>query len=263
MAANVQDAIMLFGDSLTQGGFEQNGFAAKLAHVYNRKMDVLNRGFSGYNTDWAIPVLEQCLAPSALHAHLPAVRLLVIWFGANDAAPLPKAQYVPLARFRANLAAMVGTVRARESPRFDARTRVLLMTPPPVSTPLRARAQKAKEPPRELDREFGTTQAYAEAVGEVGRELGVPVVDLWGRLYEEAGRDEVGMERFLTDGLHLNEEGYAIVFEELVKTIKEEYPEYHYENLQSVFAYFDVFANNPDNYAEFAQKRSAFPSELS
>ncbi|KAI0831773.1 SGNH hydrolase [Trametes gibbosa] len=260
MAANVQDAIMLFGDSLTQGGFEQNGFAAKLAHVYNRKMDVLNRGFSGYNTDWAIPVLEQCLAPTstAAHAHLPAVRLLVIWFGANDAAPPPKAQHVPLARFRANLEAIVGTVRARESPRFDARTRVVLMTPPPVSTAQRGRAQRAKEPPRELDRDFEMTRTYAEAVGAVGRELGVPVVDLWGKLYEAAGRDEVGLERFLTDGLHLNEDGYAIVFEELVKTIKESYPEYHHDNLRSVFAYFDTLANNPDNYLELAQKRSAF-----
>jgi hypothetical protein len=27
--------------------------------AYSRKLDVLNRGLSGYNTDWAIPVLEQ------------------------------------------------------------------------------------------------------------------------------------------------------------------------------------------------------------
>lgn len=27
--------------------------------VYARKLDVLNRGLSGYNTDWALPVLEQ------------------------------------------------------------------------------------------------------------------------------------------------------------------------------------------------------------
>lgn len=33
MAAHVQDAIMLLGDSLTQGGFDLNGFAAKLART--------------------------------------------------------------------------------------------------------------------------------------------------------------------------------------------------------------------------------------
>jgi len=26
---------------------------------YSRSLDVINRGFSGYNTDWALPVFEQ------------------------------------------------------------------------------------------------------------------------------------------------------------------------------------------------------------
>lgn len=138
------------------------------------------------------------------------MRLLVIWFGANDAAPPPKAQYVPLDRFRANLRTMLWTVRAPESAWYSPDTRVILMTPPPVSTGQRGRAQRAKDPPRENDREFETTRRYAEAVSEVGKAEGVPVVDLWGRLYEAAGRDEVGLEGFLTDGLHLNEKGYAV-----------------------------------------------------
>lgn len=33
MAANVQDAIVLLGDSLTQGGYELNGFAARLSRT--------------------------------------------------------------------------------------------------------------------------------------------------------------------------------------------------------------------------------------
>lgn len=27
--------------------------------VYSRKLDVINRGLSGYNTEWAIPVFDQ------------------------------------------------------------------------------------------------------------------------------------------------------------------------------------------------------------
>jgi len=30
---------------------------------YVRKLDVINRGFSGYQTDWAIPVCEQVNRP--------------------------------------------------------------------------------------------------------------------------------------------------------------------------------------------------------
>lgn len=59
MAANVLDTIVLFGDSITQGGWQPHGFAQRLAYVYARKLDVTNRGLSGYNTEWAIPVFEQ------------------------------------------------------------------------------------------------------------------------------------------------------------------------------------------------------------
>lgn len=75
MAANVQDAIILFGDSLTQQSWSPGGLAQHLAGKkasrlilsteiacpadYVRKLDVLNRGFSGYQTQWAIPVFEQ------------------------------------------------------------------------------------------------------------------------------------------------------------------------------------------------------------
>jgi lysophospholipase L1-like esterase len=78
MAANVIDAIMLFGDSITQGSWELNGIGARLSCipfprdlsswgsqiwenlvVYARKLDVINRGLSGYNTEWAISVFEQ------------------------------------------------------------------------------------------------------------------------------------------------------------------------------------------------------------
>jgi hypothetical protein len=84
MSAAVQDAIMLFGDSLTQGAWEFDGIAQRLARrydpcqviilltlfpieVYVRKLDVLNRGLSSYNTDYAIPIFEQ-VSPD--HAHL-------------------------------------------------------------------------------------------------------------------------------------------------------------------------------------------------
>lgn len=76
---------MLFGDSITQGGWEDGGFGARLARkhamppristilshfvdVYSRKFDVLNRGLSGYNSEWAIPVFEQVC--TAIHTQI-------------------------------------------------------------------------------------------------------------------------------------------------------------------------------------------------
>ncbi|KIO17862.1 hypothetical protein M407DRAFT_84542, partial [Tulasnella calospora MUT 4182] len=61
MPTKIVDQILLFGDSITQGAWEEGGFAQRLAcqYVYARKLDVINRGLSGYNSEWAMPVFEQ------------------------------------------------------------------------------------------------------------------------------------------------------------------------------------------------------------
>ena len=41
---------ILLGDSITQQGFMQNGWAGLLSNEYQRRIDVVNRGFSGYNS---------------------------------------------------------------------------------------------------------------------------------------------------------------------------------------------------------------------
>ncbi|TFK85834.1 SGNH hydrolase [Polyporus arcularius HHB13444] len=259
MAAYVQDAIMLLGDSITQGGYENNGFAAKLAHVYNRKMDVINRGFSGYNTEWALPIFEQCFATQHEQQHLPKVRLLIIWFGANDSCLPTREQHVPLPQYKANLRKMIWMVRSPESPRYSPDTRVILINSPPLNAEQWAGRQAAQEPPRPMERDSAVTRTYAEAAVEVGAQEGVAVVDAWTALYDAAGREEKALKKFLTDGLHLNEAGYAIVYDELVKTIKEKHPEYHYDNLQFVFVPFDKICEDLKNYKELTKKRSAFP----
>ena len=64
--------ILLLGDSLTQLAFE--GWGARLANVYQRRADVINRGCSGYNTDF---YQRQPLPP------LDNVCLVTIFFGAK------------------------------------------------------------------------------------------------------------------------------------------------------------------------------------
>jgi len=223
MAANTQDVIMLFGDSLTQGGWEPSGFAQRLASVYARKLDVINRGFSGYQTDWAIPVFEQIFAKQHEQLHVPKVQLLTIWYGANDAAPFPSSQHVPRDRFKANLIHLVDMVKSPTSAYYSPHTRIILITPPPVNTH------------QWPDRDFGQTKLYAETVKEVGEQTGVPVADVWTEIWEAAGQDEKSCENFLYDGLHLNAEGYEIVFNSIMKVIAGKYPEIQDEKLQTVF----------------------------
>ena len=152
----------------------------------------------------------QIFATQHEQQHVPKVRLLVIWFGANDAAVPPKQQHVPLERYKANLSKLIWMVSSPESPRYSADTRVILLTPPPVNTIQWSVRQASKDPPQQLDRDFEVTRTYAEAAKEVGRQEGVAVVDVWTKFWEGAGRVEANLKKYLTDGLHLNQEGYAV-----------------------------------------------------
>ncbi|KAJ2666087.1 isoamyl acetate-hydrolyzing esterase [Coemansia sp. RSA 1199] len=62
------DVMLAFGDSITQyGGDPQiGGYVAYLSEQYQRQMDVLNRGFSGYNTTGARQVIHNVLPKSPI-----------------------------------------------------------------------------------------------------------------------------------------------------------------------------------------------------
>jgi lysophospholipase L1-like esterase len=58
--------IILFGDSITQGSFSVGGWGARLQDHYQRRADVLCRGYSGYNTRWALHLLDDLFPPPLL-----------------------------------------------------------------------------------------------------------------------------------------------------------------------------------------------------
>lgn len=54
--------IYLIGDSNTQFGFSDGGFASQLADRYIRKCDVINRGFNGYTSEYLRHMLPRLLS---------------------------------------------------------------------------------------------------------------------------------------------------------------------------------------------------------
>ncbi|XP_045835550.1 isoamyl acetate-hydrolyzing esterase 1 homolog isoform X2 [Meles meles] len=119
--------VLLFGDSITQFSFQQGGWGASLADKLVRKCDVLNRGFSGYNTRWAKIILPRLITKGN---SLESPAAVTIFFGANDSAlkdENPK-QHVPLAEYAANLHTMVRQLSAAGVPA----SRVVLVSPPPL-----------------------------------------------------------------------------------------------------------------------------------
>ena len=98
---------VLFGDSITQASFSaQAGWGAMLADTWTRCADVINRGYSGYNTRWAREVASRVFARGGSTSR-PA--LAVVWFGANDAAKPEHnlRQHVPVAEFKVRLCVCV------------------------------------------------------------------------------------------------------------------------------------------------------------
>jgi lysophospholipase L1-like esterase len=136
---------------------------------------------------------------------------MTIWFGANDACIRPSPQHCPLRTFVSNLEKFVDMVHSPESEYYSPSTRIVLMSPPPVNTYQRGADLRSRNPPLDLDREFGTTKAYANAVGRVAQAKRVAFVDIWTELWQAAGEDESTLDRYLVDGLHLNEEGYRVI----------------------------------------------------
>ena len=81
----VRETAVLFGDSITQYSFAPQGWGAGLAHAFQRKVDVLNRGYSGYTTRLARAMFDHVFPPTMYQdgtKHL----FVTLFFGANDGA---------------------------------------------------------------------------------------------------------------------------------------------------------------------------------
>ncbi|EOD50749.1 putative gdsl lipase acylhydrolase family protein [Neofusicoccum parvum] len=226
--AALYEQILLFGDSITQASNEQDGFgfAAPLQQAYARRLDVVNRGFNGYNTEKALQVLPRFM-PSPGQAK-------TVFFGANDACVEGGSnnQHVCLEQYMENLRTICSheTVQAH-SPRL------LIITPPPVNEYKMEPVDIAKGH-NGLQRTAELTKMYANAARKVGEELRIPVLDLWTIFMTRAGwvageplpgcravdRNAL-IEELMYDGLHLTPSAYKIVMEELMSLIASAYPD--------------------------------------
>ncbi|CAI7674809.1 unnamed protein product [Penicillium pancosmium] len=239
--AKPYDQFILFGDSITQMSYNQEigfGFGAQLQEVYARKLDVINRGFSGYTTAHAIKIFHQFF-PSPQTTN---VRLMTIFFGANDACVPGHNQHVPLETYKENLKKIIQHPATRAQ-----NPRIIIITIPPVNEYQLEKFDNDKDTPHP-SRTASLAKTYATAAREVGASLNVPVADVWSAFMATTGwkegqplagsRDLPNSEEFsglFTDGLHLTSAGYRIVFEEVIKTIRVNWPDQDPETLPMLF----------------------------
>ncbi|CAJ0553742.1 Ff.00g122540.m01.CDS01 [Fusarium sp. VM40] len=239
MASTVPQ-VVLFGDSLFQQCSDlQEGFSfqAALQSDFIRRLDIVNRGYSGFNTDIALRYLPDVFPERT--ASSPKMDYLVLLFGANDAV-LPDAftkQHVPIDRYKTNLTKIVN------HPHIAAhKPQILLVTPPPLD--------EIKSTPRSIEnghkgavRTSTVTAAYAEVARQVARENPeVVLVDLWQAQMDKAvslapgdytpegpflgdpeNGKQGGLDDLLHDGLHMSGLGYQVFYETLKPLIGKEW----------------------------------------
>ncbi|WPH04562.1 isoamyl acetate-hydrolyzing esterase 1 like protein [Acrodontium crateriforme] len=245
------DQFILFGDSITQQIYDPNlsfSLGAALSNDYIRRLEIINRGLSGYNTEQALQVLEESI-PRPETAN---VRFLTIFFGANDARlpnmPGGPDQHVPVDKYKANLRAIITHPRVQE----HVNARIILIAPPPLDEATLLQTDQVKYPGLigdVLRRTNATTRQYATAVRELGCEMELPVIDLGFIIYARLGRPlavhgplseyedavlrhyarqpgvDESMQTFLHDGLHLSGEGYKLLYLALTETILLTWPD--------------------------------------
>ncbi|KAG0051373.1 hypothetical protein BGZ83_003839 [Gryganskiella cystojenkinii] len=234
------DSFLLLGDSITQYSFDVNdrGFGAQLAHLFQRRLDIVNRGFSGYTSEQAIHLLPQFL-PRKGESALSKIQFLSIFLGANDACLPISPQHVNLDRYVQNLRSLIGMVHDPESPTYAPHVRIILIGPPPIDE--ERWAIRRKERSMAMDRDKDVTRQYADAFLKVGREYQqknemselhqVDVIDTWGLMTAEVHAGRRTLNDYLRDGLHLASEGNNVIFEQIMYIIRSRYPSWDPETM--------------------------------
>ncbi|KAK8853297.1 hypothetical protein IAR55_004001 [Kwoniella newhampshirensis] len=239
MAEPLNDAIVLFGDSLTSRQEVPWNLHHRLSQSYRGKLDVINRGYGGYNTAWLRGLFDKIFSKkstdNAEEGSRSVVRLVTIWLGTNDAVLPGHVQHVPLETFESNMNHFLTCLTSHDSGYAAAQNpqamNIILITPT-IFSPL---VWESDLPDKERSRNLETTRKYKDAVLEIGedwkgRMKGGPgwklgVVDLWNGIVEANGGNEEGkeLEKFFNDGLHLTTEGYNVLWKGVTRVIKDEF----------------------------------------
>lgn len=169
---------LLLGDSITQ--FSTLTLQAYIQTQYIRRLDVINRGLSGFTAPMGFRALKKYLPSTGESCAWPHVKLATVFFGANDACVPGNLQHVELQTYIDTLKSII------HYPVFQQpglrKTLIILITPPPVNE-----HQFEQAPHGPFPRRAGVTSQYARAAVETGRAYGVPVLDFWSIIMQEVG----------------------------------------------------------------------------
>ncbi|ODV84319.1 hypothetical protein CANARDRAFT_29200 [[Candida] arabinofermentans NRRL YB-2248] len=228
---------LMFGDSITEFAFNEQPPAcsdiqftlgAALTNVYTRKLQVLQRGLSGYTTEWARYMLPKILKYE--HDDKPQaeqIKIGYIFLGTNDARELGtanNAQTVPLPRYIENMEFLINEFTKRS-------IKVIVISPG-----LHDQEKWNLVHPEDLEsgdyRSNELCEKYSESLSTLCTSLNVPMVNLYKVMSES---NDYTIDELLTDGIHYTGKAYKLLYESLLSTIESSYPECHPDNIDLKF----------------------------
>ncbi|KAI1457268.1 SGNH hydrolase [Annulohypoxylon moriforme] len=226
--AKPYNQVVLFGDSLfQQSSAVQDGFSFQgaLQDHCIRHLDVVNRGFSGWNTKNALEYLPQIFLPPS--PSNPKIEYLLVLLGANDAClPVPtNTQGVPIDQYKKNLIKILNHDHIKAH-----NPKILLVTPPPIDE-IRITELDLAAGHAQAVRQAAVSASFSETARKVAAEIpGVVLIDLQKAILEKAVSltadfDASGpplgypkgkrgaLEQLLPDGLHMSGVAYKAFFD--------------------------------------------------
>ncbi|RWS07754.1 isoamyl acetate-hydrolyzing esterase 1-like protein [Dinothrombium tinctorium] len=182
-------------------------WGALLANHFQRKADVIPRGYSGYNTTFCKIILPKVMK----EFNVCDIAAFVLFLGANDASKATSQQHVSLDDYRKNLSEMINYLK---SIGVDS-SKIILITPPMYyHQKLVDCCAKKGEPCPERENEL--TRLYANTCMEVANACDVQIL----HLFEEMEKQQDWMD-MLNDGLHFSKTGAKFLFDLLLPHLEE------------------------------------------
>jgi lysophospholipase L1-like esterase len=191
------------GDSNTEMGFGETQWLNKIANMFERKLDVINRGFSGYNSKHIRYFLKDIFD----EFDIGSITGVTILLGTNDSTNKTNTLlHVPLDKYKENMKAIINYlisigVKANK---------IILISPPRIDE--EAVYQIIGENNTYYD---SLVKDYAQVCRDIEGDLGVLFVDI-----NKAMNDDKYKEYFY-DGVHFSKSGSEFLFENLKPVLKE------------------------------------------
>ncbi|ODV59033.1 SGNH/GDSL hydrolase family protein [Ascoidea rubescens DSM 1968] len=240
------DKLLLFGDSITEFCYNINPISSKtpsysfalgpaLQETYKRKLDVVQRGFAGYNTRHAKQLLPKILDIEHASNKSSKVSLIVLYFGSNDAA-VNGPQKVPLDEFLCNMELMINQIISKNIS--------LIVLGPAVHD------AETWNPAHSDDVKLGNFRTnennkfYCDELAKLCFKINIPYI----HLYDIFSTYKGPWQDLLTDGIHYSGEGYRLMYNEIMENIKIFYPQLYPDNIKSKLpAWKDIKLDSFDN----------------